>query len=204
MTCPIQGQATCGYVRTGITIIEEDHLGIPLCAKSLLPPWCPLHNEYDYPISSEGAVRKWDPEKEKKGMRASWRLNRTLAALSSRLHLCPWYFERVIVRAWDEHRLNGAGVEAGLLIKLLACLTVLLRGTPNSLDGVRGCRCRIGCLSEEAALYFCREGRSMLFRTEGAVCVSIDCYDPARYWQLELEVCIVRYRIETSERSSSE
>ena len=89
-------------------------------------------------------------------MRASWRLNRTLAALSSRLHLCPWYFERVIVHAWYEHRLNGAGVEAGLLIELLACLTVLLRGTPDSLDGVRRCRCRIGCLSEEAALYFYR------------------------------------------------
>ena len=84
-------------------------------------------------------------KKEKKGMRASWRLNHTLVALSSRLHLCPWYFERVIVHAWYEHRLNGAGVEAGLLIELLAWLTILLRGTPDSLDGVRRCRCRIGC-----------------------------------------------------------
>ena len=105
--------------------------------------------------------------------------------------------------AWHECRLNGAGVEAGLLIELLARLTVVLRGTPDSLDGVRRCRCRIGYLSEEAALYFCREGRSMLFHAEGAVCVSIDCYDPARSWHLELEVCIVWYRIETSERGSS-
>ena len=104
---------------------------------------------------------------------------------------------------WHKCRLNGAGVEAGLLIELLACLTVLLRGTLDSLEGVRGCRCRIGYLSKEAALYFCRKGRSMFFRMEGAVCIAIDCYDPARSWHLELEVCIVRYRIETSERSSS-
>ena len=82
--------------------------------------------------------------------------------------------------AWHEHRLNGARVEAGLLIELLACLTVLSRATLDSLDGVQRCCCRIGCFSEEAALYFSREGRSMFFRTEGAVCISIDCYDPAR------------------------
>ena len=105
--------------------------------------------------------------------------------------------------AWYDRRLNGARVEAGLLIELLACLTVLLRGTPDSLDSVRGCCCRIGYLSEEAALYFCREGHSMLFCMEGAVCVSIDYYDPTRSWHLELEVCVVWYCIETSERSSS-
>ena len=147
--------------------------------QSLLPPWCSLCNESGYPISLKGLPESGVLKKEK-GMRASWRLNRTLAALSSRLHLCPWYFECVIMYAWHERRLNGAGVEAGLLIELLACLTVLLRGTPDSLDGVRGCRCRIGCLSEEAALYFCREGCSVFFYTEGAVCISIDYYDPAR------------------------
>ena len=31
----------------------------------------------------------------------------------------------------------------------------------------------------------------MLFCTERAVHVSVDCYDPARAWHLELEVCIV-------------
>ena len=100
-------------------------------------------------------------------------------------------------------RLNGAGAEAGLLIVLLACLTVQLQGTPDSLDGVRGCCRRIGGLPEKAALYFCREGRSVLFCTERAVCVSIDYYNPARSWHLELEVCIVWYRIESSECGSS-
>ena len=52
-------------------------------------------------------------------------------------------------------------------------------------------------------MYFCREGCSVLFRMEGAVCISIDCYDPARSCHFELEVCIVRYRVEMSERGSS-
>ena len=53
-------------------------------------------------------------------------------------------------------------------------------------------------------MYFCREGCSMLFCTERAVHVSVDCYDPARTWHLELEVCIMWYRIESSECGSSE
>ena len=53
-------------------------------------------------------------------------------------------------------------------------------------------------------MYFCREGYSMLFCTERVVHVSVDCYDPARSWHLELEVCIVWYRIESSECGSSE
>ena len=36
----------------------------------------------------------------------------------------------------------------------------------------------------------------MLFHAERAFCVSIDCYDPPRSWHLELEVCVMRYRIE--------
>ena len=52
-------------------------------------------------------------------------------------------------------------------------------------------------------MYFYREGRSMFFRMEGAVCISVDCYDPARSWHLELKVCIVWYRIESSECGSS-
>ena len=43
----------------------------------------------------------------------------------------------------------------------------------------------------------------MLFCTERALHVSVDCYDPARSWHLGLEVCIVRYRVEMSERGSS-
>ena len=72
-----------------------------------------------------------------------------------RLRLCPWYFECVIVYAWHKCLLNGAGAEAGLLIELLACLAILLRGAPDSLDGVRGCCHRIGGLPEKATLYFC-------------------------------------------------
>ena len=53
-------------------------------------------------------------------------------------------------------------------------------------------------------MYFRREGCSMLFCTERAVHVSIECYDPTRACHLELEVCIVWYRIESSECGSSE
>ena len=52
-------------------------------------------------------------------------------------------------------------------------------------------------------MYFCCEGCSVLFYTERAVHVSVDCYDPTRSWHLELEVCIVWYRIESSECGSS-
>ena len=52
-------------------------------------------------------------------------------------------------------------------------------------------------------MYFRREGCSMLFCTERAVHISVDCYDPARSWHLELEVCIVWYRIGSSECGSS-
>ena len=44
----------------------------------------------------------------------------------------------------------------------------------------------------------------MFFRTKRVVHISIDCNDPARAWHLELEVCIVWYRIESSECGSSE
>ena len=53
-------------------------------------------------------------------------------------------------------------------------------------------------------MYFRYEGCSILFCTERVVHVSIDCYDPARSWHLDLEVCIVWYRIESSECGSSE
>ena len=52
-------------------------------------------------------------------------------------------------------------------------------------------------------MYFRREGYKMLFCSERAVHVSVDCYDPAWAWHLELEVCIVWYRIESSECGSS-
>ena len=53
-------------------------------------------------------------------------------------------------------------------------------------------------------MYFCHEGRNVLFCTVRAVCVFVDCYNPARSWHLELEVCIVWYRIESSKCGLSE
>ena len=53
-------------------------------------------------------------------------------------------------------------------------------------------------------MYLYYEGCGMLFCTERAVHVSVDCYDPVQAWHLELEVCIVWYRIESSECGSSE
>ena len=53
-------------------------------------------------------------------------------------------------------------------------------------------------------MYFGRKGCSVLFCTKRAVHISVDCYDPARAWHLELEVCIVWYHIESNECDSSE
>ena len=51
---------------------------------------------------------------------------------------------------------------------------------------------------------FCCEGRGVLLCSERAICVSIDCNNSARSWHLELEVCIMRYRIESSKCGSPE
>ena len=51
---------------------------------------------------------------------------------------------------------------------------------------------------------FCCEGRGVLLRSEGAFGVSIDRNYSSRAWHLELKVCVVRYRIELGECSSSE
>ena len=97
--------------------------------------------------------------------------------------------------AWRKFRRStGTRTEAELLGELWMVRMILLRSTSDSLDGVWGLYCRIGGLPKEAALYFCCEGCSVLLRTEGALCVSIDCYNPARSWHLELKVCIVWYR----------
>ena len=53
-------------------------------------------------------------------------------------------------------------------------------------------------------MYFCHKGCSMFFCTERAVHVSVNCYDPVRTWHLELEVCIVWYRVEFCECGSPE
>ena len=101
------------------------------------------------------------------------------------------------------HRWAGIGV-AVLLHELRSRQAVYLPIAPSTLEGVRGLFCRIGGLPQKAALHFCCEGRSVPLRTERAFCVSINCYNPARSWHFELEVCIMRYRIESGECGSSE
>ena len=44
----------------------------------------------------------------------------------------------------------------------------------------------------------------MLLGTEGALRISIDCYDTAWSRHLELDISIVRHHIESGKRSSSE
>ena len=51
---------------------------------------------------------------------------------------------------------------------------------------------------------FCCEGRNVLLHAERALCVSIDYDDPSRSWHLELEICIVWYRIESCKCGSPE
>ena len=80
---------------------------------------------------------------------------------------------------------------------------ILLQSTSDSLDGVWGLYCRIEGLPKEAALYFCCKGRSVLLRTEGALCISIDYYNTVRSGHLELEIGVVWHRIESSKCSSS-
>ena len=53
-------------------------------------------------------------------------------------------------------------------------------------------------------MYFGHKGRHVFFRTERAVHIAVDCYDSAWGWHLELEVCIVWYRIKSGECGSSE
>ena len=51
--------------------------------------------------------------------------------------------------------------------------------------------------------FYC-EGHGVLLCSERALRVSIDYNNSARSWHLELEVCIMRYRIESSKCSSPE
>ena len=44
----------------------------------------------------------------------------------------------------------------------------------------------------------------MFLRSEGALGVSIDRDDSSRAWHLELEVCIMRHRVELCKRGTSE
>ena len=44
----------------------------------------------------------------------------------------------------------------------------------------------------------------MFLHSEGAFGVSVDRDDSSRAWHLELEVCVVRHRVELCERGTSE
>ena len=98
----------------------------------------------------------------------------------------------------------GTGREARLLVELLTSWAVLLQSSLDSFDSVRERGRLIKVLLVKAARYFCCQGRSVLLSTEGALCVSIDCNNSARSWHLELEVCIMRYRIESRKCGSPE
>ena len=55
-----------------------------------------------------------------------------------RLHLCPWYFECVVMYTRYVRRyLVGTETEAELLVELLTSWTVLLQSSPDTFDGVR-------------------------------------------------------------------
>ena len=79
----------------------------------------------------------------------------------------------------------GAKTEAELLIELLTNWTAVLQGSPDSFDSVWGLDCRLSIWLDKATLYFHYEGCGVLLSTEGALHVSIDCYNAAWSWHLE-------------------
>ena len=89
-----------------------------------------------------------------------------------------------------------AGVGAALLCLVRVCQVVLLWVTLGTLGSVRLFNGRTGELPEKATLYLRCESRRMLLRTEGAFGVSVDHNYSSRAWHLELEICVVRHRIE--------
>ena len=98
----------------------------------------------------------------------------------------------------------GAETEVELLMELLRSWTVLPQSSPDSFDSVREHGRRIKVLLVKAALYLCCQGSGVLLSTEGAPRISIDCYDTAWTGHLELEISIVRHRIESGKHSLSE
>ena len=91
-----------------------------------------------------------------------------------------------------------------MLVKLLTSWTVLLQGSSDSFDSVRGLGRRIEVLPKKVALYFYCKGSVVLLSTEGVFCISIGCYNTAMFRHLELKVGIVRHRIETGKCGSFE
>ena len=90
-----------------------------------------------------------------------------------------------------------------MLVELLMSRAVLLQGSSDSFDSVRGLGRRIEVLPKKAALYFCCKGSGVLIGTAGAFRVSINCYDAAWPGHLELEISIVWHRVESSKCGSS-
>ena len=97
-----------------------------------------------------------------------------------------------------------ARVGAALLRLLRVCQAILLWVTSGALGRVWLFNGRTGELPEKATLYLCCESRHVLLCTEGAFGVSIDRNYSSRAWHLELEICVVRHRIEFCECGSSE
>ena len=97
-----------------------------------------------------------------------------------------------------------AGVGAVLLRLFEVCQAVLLWVTPGALGSVWLFNVRTGELPKKATSYLRCESRRMLLRTEGAFGVSVDRNYSSRAWHLELEICVVRHRIELCECGSSE
>ena len=100
--------------------------------------------------------------------------------------------------------LVGTEMEVELLIELPTSWTVLPQSSPDSFDSVREHGRRIKVLLVKAALYLCCQSGGVLLSTEGALCVSIDSYDTAWSGHLKFEISIVRHRVESGKRGSSE
>ena len=100
-----------------------------------------------------------------------------------------WYICRDVV---------GAETEAKLLIELLTFLIVALQGGPDAFNSVWGLECRCSIWLDKAILDFRCKGRGGFLSTDGALYVSIDCYDTAGSRHLKFEVAIVQDRIEAS------
>src|SRR3954471_19361569 len=95
-------------------------------------------------------------------------------------------------------------VGAALLRLLRTRQLVLLQVAPGALCIVRLLSGRTGELPQKAALDLRCECRRVLLRPDGAFGVSADRDYASRAWHLELEICVVRHRIEFSKCGSFE
>ena len=108
------------------------------------------------------------------------------------------------VRGTNTIASSGLGRRPNLLDWLVTSRAILLQCSPDPLNDVRGLGNRIIVLLEKATLYFCCLGGGASLCTEGAFRVSIYCNDSTWTGHFELEISIMRHRVEFSERGSSE